>query len=763
MQTLIKVLFAVSFFALSSASFAVPSISGSSGTYSNGSSVTITGSGFGSGPNVVIFDDFEGGTAGANIATGAGSATVGQWAARSGCATYSTATAVSGTKAFRADMSCGWLNYAEVSLPANTTQIFYSWYKYIATGQNWPGEGTTDGVNWKQIWTMRNDSGDNDIVTPVLQDGGSNWVWFGNNARNYGTGKRWMSNSTDVQHFKGQWHRSWTYMEGDPGASTTNGFWRYWVLRSDGVSQAGYGDSANLLQSGGWWSRTRLNGYGRGTSNSYPMFDDFYLATGPNARARVEIGNANTYAASTKLTIATPTSWSASSITATFRRGNLATGTHYLYVFDSAGTVNETGYPITVSGDAGPTTYTATCSAGSNGSCSPASRVVDAGQSTSFTITPNSGYTGTVSGTCGGSPATSPGEFVYTTNAVNANCSVSVTFAGDTTPPVISNVLPSGEQPYGTTSVILSVETSENATCRYSSTDASYASMANTFTTTGELLHEQTLATTNGSSYIRYIRCSDAAGNANTASSVASYSVSAVDFVVLDNAGSGVTQSGDWSTSTYFPGYYGVNYHYSPNATGHWFQWTTALTASTYDVYAWWPAAAGRPTDATYEITHSGGTATVPANQTANGSQWNLLGTYTFGTTGTVRLLSGATGTEGAAADAIRFVASSFDETPPVLSEISPAGDLTEIVSSIILQVTTNELSTCNYGGKGVAYSAMNPFSITGGTSHSSSIDVVPGGVYQRCFICRDSYANESAESCTRFSVPALPKRRVLH
>ncbi|MBF0384973.1 MAG: hypothetical protein HQL27_03785, partial [Candidatus Omnitrophica bacterium] len=59
---------------------AEPAITGVSGTLEQGSAITISGSGFGvAGPNIIVFDDFEKGTLGQPIMTGAGSAQVGEW------------------------------------------------------------------------------------------------------------------------------------------------------------------------------------------------------------------------------------------------------------------------------------------------------------------------------------------------------------------------------------------------------------------------------------------------------------------------------------------------------------------------------------------------------------------------------------------------------------------------------------------------------------------------------------------------------------
>ncbi len=99
--------------------------------------------------------------------------------------------------------------------------------------------------------------------------------------------------------------------------------------------------------------------------------------------------------------------------------------------------------------------------------------------------------------------------------------------APDTNPPVLSNGSPSGTLPAGTTQTTLSVTTDENATCRYSTVaGTSYAAMTNTFSTTGGTSHSTTVTgLSNGNSYSFYVRCVDAAGNANPADYTISFSV----------------------------------------------------------------------------------------------------------------------------------------------------------------------------------------------------------------------------------------------
>ncbi len=70
--------------------------------------------------------------------------------------------------------------------------------------------------------------------------------------------------------------------------------------------------------------------------------------------------------------------------------------------------------------------YTVTPSAGPNGSISPNTpQTVSSGGTTNFTVTPNASYTASVGGTCGGSLVGTN----YTTNPINADCTVIASFA----------------------------------------------------------------------------------------------------------------------------------------------------------------------------------------------------------------------------------------------------------------------------------------------------------------------------------------------
>ena len=69
--------------------------------------------------------------------------------------------------------------------------------------------------------------------------------------------------------------------------------------------------------------------------------------------------------------------------------------------------------------------YDVTSTAGGGGTVTPAAQAVGAGGSATFTVTPNAGYVVSAVTGCGGSLSGS----IYTTGALNANCTVTATFS----------------------------------------------------------------------------------------------------------------------------------------------------------------------------------------------------------------------------------------------------------------------------------------------------------------------------------------------
>ncbi|GAH76879.1 unnamed protein product, partial [marine sediment metagenome] len=105
--------------------------------------------------------------------------------------------------------------------------------------------------------------------------------------------------------------------------------------------------------------------------NSPLYWDEIYIDT---TQSRVEIGNAATWSGCSHREVQIPSSWSSSSVSIDVNTGSFSNGTAYLYVVDSSGAVNSSGYQITI-GSA--TTYTLTVNSGSGDGDYTESTVVD--------------------------------------------------------------------------------------------------------------------------------------------------------------------------------------------------------------------------------------------------------------------------------------------------------------------------------------------------------------------------------------------------
>ncbi len=339
--------------------FAAPSVSSVSGTLAEGEAITITGSSFGAnGPNIVLFDNFEGGTDGNTISTGAGSATVGKWdrvggGDNSNPPTYSNLYSVSGSMAFKGDATKKTGGGTDSTSAAfvdslDSPDVYLSYWIYWPTTSSFPcyNGGT---CNIKYAWVYDTVTLNDRTIFSSAPSGNntSNSHYFFCNG--CATGEHYFSPSLSMQ--KGKWYRFSAWIH---GASDSSGHETAWVMSPFNQANIAISKrvdySGAILEPGGSFKHLSLNGYERWCNDcdeSAPRFDDVYMAIGQNARARVEIGNASTYNACTNLTVATVTSWSDTAVVATVRQGSFSNlNSVYLYVFDANGNVNSVGYPL---------------------------------------------------------------------------------------------------------------------------------------------------------------------------------------------------------------------------------------------------------------------------------------------------------------------------------------------------------------------------------------------------------------------------------
>ncbi|UVI29018.1 golvesin C-terminal-like domain-containing protein [Paenibacillus spongiae] len=132
--------------------------------------------------------------------------------------------------------------------------------------------------------------------------------------------------------------------------------------------------------------------------------------------------------------------------------------------------------------------------------------------------------------------------------------------------------------------------------------------------------------------------------------------------VIIDNGGSGYSESGTWGNSS-LPDSYGGSSRYSSNA-GSTAKWTPDLPKSGYyNVYVSYPANLNSNKNALYTIYHGGKTDTIFIDQTTMGrGRWRLIDTAYFdaGTDGYVMLT--ASSGSNTRADAVMFEPVSFGD-----------------------------------------------------------------------------------------------------
>lgn len=332
---------------------AAPAISTVSGSVSNGSTVTISGSGFGNmGPNIILFDDFEKGANGNTLSHAVINAQIGTWRDVSAkispyFPTYSNLQAHSGSLALRQNWGSGsgqqeGARWVAPTINGAQNHLYFSFWTYLPTGQNVPGACCGSGPNWKVWWASSNDGYATDYASEVVTDPPkeTSICWVDGSQNRACVGYQPFSFS------KGQWNRIEVELVGSTGAGKVARWDTNPTLARNLFGTA----SGRTLDDGvAGWSYLHFPGFGRYDSNSNTYYDDIYVASGTGALARVEVGNASTFNGSTNLAVATVNSWSDTSVQATIRQGSFQSGIQaYLYVIDANGNVNSQGYPITI-------------------------------------------------------------------------------------------------------------------------------------------------------------------------------------------------------------------------------------------------------------------------------------------------------------------------------------------------------------------------------------------------------------------------------
>lgn len=305
-----------------------PAINGISGIAKDGETITISGSGFGTGPKVHIFDDFNGGAPGADVDL---KATYGSWDKQSRAVFVSAGHSGAGVQGYcQSSLRAAPLYH---SFP-NTKEIFVSYWWRIPVGGKVPGGGVNSyptGSHLKNYW-ITYDGGYNadglpDLVLPTYNN---SWKVTGNQGNGMLNTGAFSQSEVAVD---GTWNRTTFHLK--QGGT----HWGQNIRENQSVAIWTSGNSLFESTTPAYFNEAKLHGWFRtNTSGAKFVSDEFYFASGANAAARVEIGDAPSYSSCRNLAICTPTSWSSGSIEATVRTGSFKLGEKaYVFVIDKNG------------------------------------------------------------------------------------------------------------------------------------------------------------------------------------------------------------------------------------------------------------------------------------------------------------------------------------------------------------------------------------------------------------------------------------------
>ncbi|MGB3073225.1 MAG: hypothetical protein WBP40_03175 [Candidatus Moraniibacteriota bacterium] len=341
---------------------AAPAITNVTGVVSDGGAITISGSGFGVKPvaGPLVFDTFDSGTNGADIVGRPPTVTTlsaGGWTwdgvavgGEEATPKYSSANQRSGSVASALANMNGvqWNNSLTVYSPQS--EYFASWYVYY---DHYGGSISRNTKPWVMYGSVNNEphtySGWGDLADSSLRSSIADGGWSNPNEA-YG--------GPATPDFYGKWLKLEVYLkQSSPGVA--NGAYKVWVTEPGQTTSLSLNrDPVQTRSVSSVWSQfTFVGAY----CDSDPMdrkyriyADDFYF---DKTRARVEIGNAPTYSATTVREVQPATAWSATGVSVTVNRGSFAdAATAYLYVIDSTGAVNANGFPVTIGGGSSDTT-----------------------------------------------------------------------------------------------------------------------------------------------------------------------------------------------------------------------------------------------------------------------------------------------------------------------------------------------------------------------------------------------------------------------
>lgn len=326
-----------------STSFAAPNISGVTGTVTNGQSITISGSSFGtkSPAAPLVWDTFESGTVGTAVQST--SATVGTWDSGLGSDNvfYSNAT-----------------GYGESARAARHPFDSSHWNSSLSKNGTFP----VLYIDFKRYYPSSNGNPSNYKPYRMYGNGDTMELYKG-----YGCGYQ-VHTVLDGGYNSTDWSgrtistNTWQHYQLIYKASTPNAADGTIISLIDGATNGHNSTAIKTRSVSAHLDQIRIGHYfDTGSrdgcspaSNSTLYTDNVYIDT---TWSRVELCSGSTWERKGNCEIQPPTAWSTTSATVTLNQGAFSgSSTAYLYVVDSAGDANSLGYAVEIGESGGSDT-----------------------------------------------------------------------------------------------------------------------------------------------------------------------------------------------------------------------------------------------------------------------------------------------------------------------------------------------------------------------------------------------------------------------
>lgn len=348
-------------FAISSTALAAPTVTGTSGTLSHGSSLVITGTGFGTKSAAAPWrwDPVEGVSYYEGLSDGDAVpvSTGGYWDDNSSnLIKYNTAAdeqrGVSTRNLNTIDGSTNCPSAEDnkklgVTMPSSSERYVSFWI--------WHSTTLTDEFSKTvRLWDEYRD-GTNRLS--IVDSWGPNGPWHASRLASsstcYASPALGRAFGTDnfVRPIAGEWERVEFYIKQESAPDTSDDG-RIWLAQTanGNISMHDSGvisESCNGVVSNLNWLTFGFdkNCSGAGATSVMDIrLDDIYI---DDTQARVEIGDGATWSANNHREVQVPSSWSSGSVTITLNQGSFSSFNNlYLYIVDSDGNVNTNGYPL---------------------------------------------------------------------------------------------------------------------------------------------------------------------------------------------------------------------------------------------------------------------------------------------------------------------------------------------------------------------------------------------------------------------------------